>query len=117
MKQSKNMSPFLAGLTVGIFGLTFIAFTAGWIVTSGYANEMASISSEKKLVDRLASICVAQFGESSGQAGHRAAIKAAGFHGRDDLVKANGWATMPDEQKADAAVIKACAVGILNFTG
>lgn len=91
---------------VGVIILTIIVgFNWGGWVTGGTAQSMVSDA----VVQRLSSICVAQFNQDSGKAQKLTALKEASFYQRDDYVKEQGWATMPGEAEPDSKVADSCA--------
>jgi hypothetical protein len=85
-------------IAVGAVLLTlFLGFTRGGWTTGG------------NVVERLTSICVAQFGADSQQPLKLAELQAISSSSkRTAYVKEQGWATMPGEAKPDNRVATAC---------
>jgi hypothetical protein len=106
-------SPFIWGIIASAVILPIVSFSAGWIVTTGYANEKADQRATKAVTDRLATICVAQFPTGEDGIRHLAALKAAGYSDKGSFVSKNGWATMPGTEAPRDAVAKECAERLL----
>jgi alpha/beta superfamily hydrolase len=82
-----------------------VGFSWGGWVTAGTAEEMA----KDAVVQRLAPICVGQMYQDPGKEQKLIELSEARTYQRDDYVKAQGWATMIDEENADSKVADACA--------
>ncbi len=106
-------SPFVWGIITAVVVLPIVSFSAGWIVTTGYAEEKADQRATKAVTDRLASICVAQFPQGAGGTAHLAGLKAAGYSDKGTFVSKGGWATMPGGEEPKDAVAKECADRLL----
>jgi len=92
-------------IAVAVIILTIIiGFTWGGWVTGGGAQKMA----ENAVVERLAPICVGQFNQDPEKAQKLAELKKLSLYQRDDYVKAQGWATMPGEERPTSKVADAC---------
>lgn len=107
-------SPFIWGLLVGAVGLPLVSFSAGWIVTTGYAEEKADQRATKAVTDQLATICVAQFPKGAEAATHLAGLKAAGYSDKGTFISKGGWATMPGGEAPKDSVAKECAERLLS---
>jgi hypothetical protein len=95
---------------VGFVALTMIVgFNWGGWVTGGTAQSMAQQSAEDAVVNRLAPICVIQFGQGVGKDQKLKALKDTDNWQRGEYVEKQGWATMPGEEKPDRKVAEACA--------
>ena len=86
-----------------------IGFAWGGWVTGGTAQKMAEEMAEDAVVNRLASICVAQFNQVLGKDQKLKELKEAKAYERGDYVEKQGWATMPGEEKPDSKVADECA--------
>jgi hypothetical protein len=97
-------------IAVGAVLLTlFLGFTRGGWTTGGNATNMAEKAVSGAVVERLTSICVAQFGADSQQPLKLAELQAISSSSkRTAYVKEQGWATMPGEAKPDNRVATAC---------
>lgn len=94
-----------AVLLVLVLGFT----QAGWL-TAGSATKLADTAAQSAVVERLASICVAQSGADLQQASKLEEFKAISSSSRQSTyVKDQGWATMPGETTPDSRVATACA--------
>ena len=99
------IKPFVWGIVVGAIVLLIVIFSAGWVVTNGKAEQMAN----QAVVDKLASICVAQFLQDPNKEERLKELKATDFWQRDSYVEKGGWATMPGEDSPDSTVAEECA--------
>ncbi len=106
-------SPFVWGIIAAAVVLPLVSFSAGWIVTTGYAEEKADQRATKAVNDRLATICVAQFPKGDEGTAHLAGLKAANYGDKGSFVSKGGWATMPGGEAPKDAVAKECADRLL----
>jgi hypothetical protein len=94
------------GFAVAAVVLTLIVgFNWGGWVTGGTAQAMANDA----VVQRLATVCVAQFDQDPGNQQKLTELKAKSSYMRDDYVIEQGWATLPGVEKPDSKVADACA--------
>jgi hypothetical protein len=63
---------------------------------------------ENAVVQRLAPICVGQFNQDPEKTQKLAELKKLSTYQKDDYVKAQGWATMPGEERPSSKVADAC---------
>lgn len=104
--MTKEMiKPFAWGIVLGAIVIAIVIFSAGWGVTKGKAEQMAN----QAVVDKLASICVAQFLQDPKKEERLKELKATDSWQRDSYVEKGGWATMPGEDSPDSAVAEECA--------
>jgi hypothetical protein len=103
------MKSFAWGMAAGMVVLLIVVFSAGWVVTSRSAKAMAHEVSTNAVVDRLTPISIAQFMEDPNRQTRLEEMKALDSWKRGDFVKAQGWATMPGEEKPDWQVADECA--------
>jgi hypothetical protein len=98
-------------IAAGAVLLTLIlGFTRGGWTTGGNATNMAEKAVAGAVVERLTSICVAQFGADSQQALKLEELQAiTSSSKRIAFVKDQGWATMPDETSPDNKIASECA--------
>lgn len=82
-----------------------VGFSLGGWVTSGTARAMA----DEAVVQRLATVCVAQFDLNPAKDQNLAELKATSSWQRRTYIETAGWATMPGEEKPDSKVAAACA--------
>jgi len=109
--------PAVGGAVAGAIVIAIIGFSAGWVVTSGSAHEMAEQQGEKAVIAALTPICVAQF---KGQAQDVRTTKLAALKGesswaRGDFVEKQGWATMPGAKEPEDEVADACATELMKL--
>lgn len=111
---------FKPAVTGGIASAVLIAIvglSAGWVMTSGSAHQMAEQQGEKAVLAALTPICVAQF---KGQTPDIRTTKLAALQGesswaRGDYVEKQGWATMPGSKEPEDEVADACATELMKL--
>ena len=106
-KQTKTHTFWIA---IGAVVLAlFLGFSkAGW-VTGGTASKLAITSAQSAVVERLAPICVTQFGQDAQRVEKLVELKAVSSFQRSKFVMDQGWATMPGETDPDKPVATECA--------
>ena len=107
--KKEYIKPFVWGLVVGVIVLLIVIFSAGWVTTSGSAQNKAEEMAEEAVVARLAPICVVQFLQDPEKDKKLKELKETSSWERDDYVKKQGWATMPGEKEPDSKVADECA--------
>ncbi len=107
--KKEYIKPFVWGLVVGAIVLLIVIFSAGWVTTSGSAQNKAEEMAEEAVVARLAPICVVQFLQDPEKDKKLKELKEASSWERGDYVKKQGWATMPGEKEPDSKVADECA--------
>ena len=89
----------------------------GWVLGSNSLN-MAEGMAQAAVVDRLVPICVAQFNQDPQRdAKFRELSDLNSSWKRDQYIRAQGWATMPFENKPDRLVADKCAEQIMQNSG
>ena len=111
------VKPAFWGAVIGAVVLAIVAFNAGWVVTSGSAQEMAEQQKEKALIAALTPICVAQFKAEPQQVRtmQLVALEKESSWQQGDYVLERGWATMPGSKKPNDEVADACATELLKL--
>ena len=95
----------IGGAIAGAIILAIIGFNwVGW-VTGDTAQKMV----KDAVVDRLASIGVAQFQQDPNREERLKELKKIDSWKRGDYVKEKGWATMPGDKSPDSNVADECA--------
>ena len=107
--KKEMIKPFVWGMVVGVIVLLIVIFSAGWVVTSGSAQEKAEEMAEKAVVDHLAPICVVQFQQDPNREERLKELKEKSSWERGDYVKESGWATMPGAESPARGVADECA--------
>ncbi len=107
--KKEYIKPFVWGLVVGAIVLLIVIFSAGWVTTSGSAQNKAEEMAEEAVVARLAPICVVQFLQDPEKDKKFKELKETSSWERGDYVKKQGWATMPGEKEPDSKVADECA--------
>ena len=87
----------------------------GW-VTGGTAQHEAKQSAKKSVNDRLAKICVSQFGKDPEKDLKLEELKGSSSWNRGDYLKIQGWATMPGEEEPDHGVAEKCAELLMEIS-
>ncbi len=100
----ENIKIGLLGVALGALALYGIGFGMGGWVLGGTSQERA----ETAVIDRLTSICVAQFQRDPLKDQNVEALKKLSFGQYGKFVASHGWATMPGESKPDSAVAVKC---------
>jgi hypothetical protein len=95
-------------MAVGSIVFLILIFSAGWVVTNGSAQAQAREIVANAVLDRLASISVAQFTVDPNREARLKEMKALDSWKRGDFVTAQGWATMPGEKESDSRVAVEC---------
>jgi hypothetical protein len=104
--QARSTKKVVFGFGVAAVVLTLIVgFNWGGWVTDSTAQAMANDA----VVQRLASVCVAQFDQDPGNQLKLSELKEKSSYQRDDYVKEQGWATIPGEEKPNSKVADECA--------
>ena len=104
----------------GILGaviVLIISFSAGWVVTSGTAEEQAERRAEQAVIGALTPVCVAQFKKlaEEEETTHLAALEKERSWEQGDYIEKQGWATMPGSKEPNVRVADACAEELLKF--
>ncbi|MEX2518713.1 MAG: hypothetical protein WD969_05220 [Paracoccaceae bacterium] len=108
--------PAVWGAVVGAVAIAVVAFSAGWIVTTGSAQERADAAVDKAVIAALTPICVAQFNALNAmqQKTHMAALEEESSWQRGDYAEENDWAVLPGRDKANADVAEECSDRLLE---
>ena len=108
--------PALWGGIAGSVAIAIVGFSAGWVVTSGSARDMAEKRGENAVIAALTPICIAQFKSQAPETRitQLAALKDERSWQRGDYVEKQGWATMPGSKEPDNEVADACASELMK---
>jgi hypothetical protein len=111
------IKPAVWGGIAGAAAIALVGFSAGWVVTSGSAQKMATAQGEKAVLAALTPICVAQFKGLTPEirTTQLAALKGESSWQRGDFVEKQGWATMPGSKAPDDEVADACATELMKL--
>ena len=107
--KREQITPFAWGTAVGAVMLLIVAFSAGWVVTSGSAQLKAKTMATDAVIGRLAPISIAQFMKDPNREARLKELKELEYWKRGEYVQKQGWATMPGEKVADSTVAAECA--------
>lgn len=90
-----------------------VGFTWGGWMLGGAAQTKATTTAQAAVVERLTTICVAQFHLDPAKDEKLAELQATSSFERARYVTAQGWATMPGSEKPDNRVADACTRQIM----
>lgn len=85
-----------------------VGFAWGGWVTGSTADRLAQDKAQGAVVERLASICVAQFNQDPEKDSKLQVLKETTSYQRREYIQAQGWATIPGDQSPDRTVSDAC---------
>lgn len=85
-----------------------VGFNWGGWVRGSTAQRMAEVGANNAVVNRLATICVAQFNMDVAKGQKLEELQATSSFQRADYVTSQGWATMPGEERPERKVAEAC---------
>jgi hypothetical protein len=109
MKVHPGVKPAVWGAVVGAVAFAVIGFSVlGWTLGST-AEKMATQRAETAVVAVLAPICVEKFQQQTDAAAKLVAFNKAPSWDRRSIIEKGGWAMMPGTDKANSAVVSACA--------
>lgn len=110
--EKHDIKTFVGGVGVGIVGGAIVAFSAGWIVTTGSAASRAADAANAATVAALTPACVERGLAHNDQL---ATIREASSYKRRSMVEKAGWVNVPEgasySLKRDMAA--ACADGLM----
>lgn len=92
-----------------IAGTMLVGFMWGGWVTGATARRTATTIANDAVVQRLSSICVAQFQQDPARAEKLVELKAASSYQQGRYVQDQGWSVMPGDEESDTKVATACA--------
>ena len=113
--SKESVKPFVLGIAVGAVVLLILVFSTGWVVQSSSAAAEAQKTAKMAVLDRLTTICVAQYMEDPSREERLTGFQEAGSYEKDDYVEDSGWATMPGDEKPNGKVADACAKQIAQL--
>ena len=104
----EKIKSFFWNSIVGTILISIVGFSwLGWVLEST-AQQEATQSAKKSVNDRLAKICVYQFGKDPEKDLKLKELKEKSMWNRGDYLKNQGWATMPGEEEPDHGVAEKC---------
>ena len=86
--KKEMIKPFIWGFVVGAVVLLIVIFRTGFTVTKSSAEQKAKEMAEKAVVDKLATICVAQFQQDPEKEKKRKELEKTASYQRDTMKKA-----------------------------
>lgn len=113
MQPSKTL---LAWLCLGmIVGTMLVGFTWGGWVTDSTSQKAATTMANDAVIQRLSSICVAQFQQDPDMDAKLAELKLERSTQQRNYVRDQGWSIMPGDEESDTKVASACAKALSNL--
>jgi hypothetical protein len=113
--RKEMIKPFVWGIVVGAIVLLIVIFSAGWVVTSGSAQDKAEEMAEKAVIDQLTPICVEQFLKDPNREELLKELKEKSSWERAEYVEKSGWATMPGAESPVRGVADECARRLMDL--
>ena len=112
----EKIKSFFWNAIVGAILISIVGFSwFGW-VTGSTAQQEANQIAEKSVNDRLAKICVYQFGKDPEKDLKLKELKGKSSWERGDYLKNQGWATMPGEEEPVPGVADKCGELLMEIT-
>ena len=112
----EKIKSFFWNAIVGAILISIVGFNWwGWVFESTAQLE-ATQSAEKSVNDRLAKICVYQFGKDPEKDLKLKELKGKSFQDSGDCLKNQGWATMLGEEESDHGVAEKCAELLIEIS-
>lgn len=91
-----------------------IGFGWGGWVTAGTATKMAADAATGASAQLAAADCISRFENGPDAAAQLAALRKASSYERGDLIKKDGWATMPGSKDPVAGAADICAQQLVD---
>lgn len=98
-----------------IAGTMIVGFRWGGWVTGATAQQDATSLANDAVVQRLTSICIAQFQQDPTKEEKIAELLEARSTQQRSFVEDQGWATMPGDEQADTKVVRECAAQLAQL--
>lgn len=92
-----------------IVATVVLGFTWGGWMTQGVAAQKADEAADKARVQLGAALCVEEFKRTAGANDRLQKLKDKNTYMRDDMVRDEGFATLPGESSANREVANVCA--------
>jgi hypothetical protein len=117
MLQGDSGKRLVQGAFVGAIATIIVGFNWGGWTLASTAAKAARDRADAEVANALAPICVDQFRHAANASERFEALSKLSYSwDRDAFIEKGGWAVMPGGDKADPAVVKACAekIGLLK---
>ena len=108
MSKKQGILFFWGGVT-GAALFSILAFSMGWVVTSGSAQALAREMSAEAVKQQLVPICLRQFDAQADKASQLDKLRGLERWEREGFVTEQGWATMPGGNGPEIGVARECA--------
>lgn len=114
MKNPEWTAPALVGALVGAIAVAALGFGIGGWMTGTSVDKLVRAETQATLVSVMLPICLNQAAGDPERAPKMARLQSASTWSRDDVVSANGWATMPGADEPARGVARACAESLVK---
>jgi hypothetical protein len=105
MTKQEMIKPFAWGLVTGGTAIAIVAFSAGWVVTTGARDQQVQAA----MVDGQASICASLVQSHRVSSGDVTDLSGWGARDARKALAVTFAVALPGQETADARVITACA--------
>ena len=101
---------------IGAVATMIVGFNWGGWTLGATADKIAKDRADMAVVAALAPICVDQFRQAANASTNLDELNKFSYAwDRNSFIEKGGWAIMPDGEKADSEVAKACAEQLANL--
>lgn len=114
MKTSEWTPPALGGALIGAIAVAALGFGVGGWMTGTSVDKLVRAETQATLVSIMLPICLNQANGDPERVPKMARLQSASAWSRDDVVTANGWATMPGSEEPARGVAQACAESLIK---
>ena len=108
--QGESLKRLSQGAATGAVATMIVGFNWGGWTLGSTADKIAKDRAEAEMVAALTPICVDQFRQAANASANFTELSKISYSwDRGKFVDQGGWAIMPGGEKANAAVVTACA--------
>jgi hypothetical protein len=108
------LGPALGGALIGAIVVASLGFGVGGWMTGASVDKLVRTETQATLVSVMLPICLNQAEGDPERAPKMERLHSASAWSRDDVVSANGWATMPGAEEPARGVAQACAESLIK---
>ena len=118
-EQAKLTKAATFWIAIGAIAIAvFLGFSRGGWVVGSTAEKNATDGARDAVVERLTTICVAQYDADGAHAEKLVEMQAlTSTAQRSRFVSEQGWATMPGDETSDSQIADACARQLMLVDG
>ena len=96
----------------GAVGSAIMAIIIGFAWDGWVLGSNSQTAAENSVLDRLTSICVAQFNSDPERDKKLKELKEIHFWKRAEFIEKGGWDKMPGQKEADDGIARSCSDGL-----